>query len=54
MTDIFEVPIPDSDLLKKAEQDSVVVEENEVNLALDQQIQMLSTISLYLASIIFS
>ena len=28
-------------ILKKAELDSVVVDENEVNLALDQQIQML-------------
>ena len=38
---ILESMIDQKIILKKAELDSVVVEENEVNLALDQQIQML-------------
>ena len=38
---ILESMIDQKIILKKAEQDSVVVEENEVDLALDQQIQML-------------
>ena len=38
---ILESMIDQKIILKKAELDSVVVDENEVNLALDQQIQML-------------
>ena len=38
---ILESMIDQKIILKKAELDSVIVEENEVNLALDQQIQML-------------
>ena len=38
---ILESMIDQKIILKRAELDSVVVEENEVNLALDQQIQML-------------
>ena len=38
---ILESMIDQKIILKKAEQDSVVVDENEVDLALDQQIQML-------------
>ena len=38
---VLESMIDQKIILKKAELDSVIVEENEVNLALDQQIQML-------------